>query len=149
MTEPGTDLVPLPDGQVVDLANPTEVAIAIDDLRNLEAKIKEVKSVLLDRLQEYAGVAGEGKTLTLPGGVRAVLTGDKKVLWDAQRLEEDLRKAGMSEQRIREIVVEEVSYKVAAREANKAASVNPEYAHAVASSRREVPQRPTVKIERA
>ncbi len=82
MTEPGTDLVPLPDGQVVDLANPTEVAIAIDDLRNLEAKIKEVKSVLLDRLQEYAGVAGEGKTLTLPGGVRAILTGDKKVLWD-------------------------------------------------------------------
>ena len=54
----------------------------------------------------------------------------------------------MSEERIREIVVEEVSYRVAAAEAKKAASVNAAYAEAVAGARKEVPKRPSVTVER-
>ena len=54
----------------------------------------------------------------------------------------------MSEERIREIIIEEVSYRVVGLEARKAASVNPAYAHAVAEARKEIPQRPSVKIER-
>lgn len=149
MSEPGTDLVPLPDGQLVDLSNPTEVALRLDDLRTLEARIKEAKAVLVDAIAQYAEQAGAGKTLNLPGGVRAVLKNDRQVVWDAQRLEADLREAGMSEERIREIIIEEVSYRVVGLEARKAASVNPAYAHAVAEARKEIPQRPSVKIERS
>jgi hypothetical protein len=54
----------------------------------------------------------------------------------------------MTEERIREIVVEEVSYTVKAVEANRAASVNPAYAQAVAEARKEIPQRPSVTVER-
>ena len=149
MSEPGTELVPLPDGQIVSLADPSAVAVALDDLRNLEARIKEAKTILVDAIAMYAEHAGAGKTLNLPGGVRAVLKNDRQVVWDAQRLESDLREAGMSEERIREIIVEEVSYRVVGLEARKAASVNPAYAHAVAEARKEIPQRPSVKIERS
>ena len=148
LTEPGTDLVPLPDGQLVDPSDPSAVAVAIHDLRALEAKVKEVKAVLVDILGEYAEHAGKGKTLDLAGGVRVVIKNDKQVLWDAQRLEHDLREAGMSEERIREIVVEEVSYSVAAAEAKKAASVNEAYAFAVSEARREIPKRPSVTVKR-
>lgn len=148
MSEHSTELVPLPDGQLVNLADPTAVAVAIDDLRNLEARVKEAKSVLVDAIHAYVGDAGKGKTVDLPGGVRVVVKNDKKVLWDAQRLEEELRAAGMSEERIREIVVEEVSWKVAAAEANKAARVNPRYAQAVADARKEIPQRPSIEVKR-
>jgi hypothetical protein len=148
VSEPGTELVPLPDGQLINLHDPAAVAVAIDDLRNLEARIKEAKAVLVDAIAQYAEQAGAGKTLNLPGGIRATLKADRKVLWDAQQLEQDLRDAGMSEERIREIVVEEVSWTVAAAEARKAASVNPAYAHAVAEARKEIPQRPSVKVER-
>jgi hypothetical protein len=149
MSEPGTDLVPLPDGQLVDLSNPTEVALRLDDLRTLEARIKEAKAVLVDAIAQYAEQAGAGKTLNLPGGVRAVLKNDRQVIWDAQRLEADLREAGMSEERIREIIVEEVSYRVVGVEARKAASVNPAYAHAVAEARKEISQRPSVSVKRS
>lgn len=148
MSEPGTDLVPLPDGQLVNLQDPTAVAIAISDLRHLEARIKEAKSVLVDAIHQYVGEAGRGKTVDLPNGVRVVVKNDRKVLWDAQQLEQDLREAGMTEERIREIVVEEVSYTVKAVEANRAASVNPAYAQAVAEARKEIPQRPSVTVER-
>ncbi len=148
LNEPGTDLVPLPDGQLVDLTDPSAVAVAIDDLRNLESRIKETKATLVDALGEYAKNAGYGKTLNLSGGVKVEIKNDKQVLWDAQQLEHDLREAGMSEERIREIVVEEVSYSVAAAEAKKAASVNEAYAFAVSEARREIPKRPSVTVER-
>jgi len=146
--EPGTDLVPLPDGQLVDLSNPTDVALRLDDLRTLEARVREAKTLLVDAIQQYAETAGKGKTLHLPEGLTVVLKNDTQVLWDAQQLEADLREAGMAEERIREIVVEEVSYRVAAAEAKKAASVNAAYAEAVSGARKEVPKRPSVTVER-
>lgn len=147
MTEIGTDLVPLPDGQLVDLNNPAEVALRLDDLRTLETKIKDAKAALVEALDRYAEQAGRGKTIHLPN-VTFVVKNDKEVLWDAQKLERDLRDAGMSEERIREIVIEEVSYKVQAAEARKAASVNPDYAHAVAEARTEIPKRPSITVKR-
>jgi hypothetical protein len=150
MTDTGTEMVVVPHtGELVNLNDPTECAVALDELRTLETKIKDIKSVLVDAITQYAEQAGAGKTLNLPGGVRAVLKNDKQVLWDAQQLEEDLRAAGMSEERIREIVVEEVSYKVVANEAKKAASVNSEYAKAVDDARHEIPQRASITVQRA
>lgn len=149
MSDVSTDLVPLPDGQLVDLTNPTDVALRLDDLRTLESRIKDAKSVLVDALAEYAEHAGAGKTLNLSGGVRAVLKNDTRILWDAQHLEVSLRAAGMPEERIREIVVEEISWTVKAAEAKKAASVNPNYAAAVNEARTEIPQRPSVTVERS
>lgn len=149
MSETSTDLIVLPTGELISLDNPAACAVALDELRTLESRIKEMKAILVDAIENYATAAGAGKTLHLDGGVQAVLKNDKTVVWDAQLLEADLREAGMSEERIREIVVEEVSYKVAAAEAKKAASVNPAYAEAVAAARTEIPQRPSVTVKRA
>lgn len=150
MSEPGTDLVLIPHtGELVNLDDPSACAVALDELRTLEGKIKDLKATLADAISQYAEHAGAGKTLNLTGGVRAILRNDKQVVWDAQQLETDLRAAGMPEERIREIVVEEVSYKVAANEAKKAASVNQAYAQAVADARHEIPQRASITVQRA
>jgi len=58
-----------------------------------------------------------------------------------------LRAAGMPEDRIREVVVEEVSWTVAAVKANQAARANPEYAAAVDRARQVVETRPTIAIK--
>ena len=50
------------------------------------------------------------------------------MVYDAEAIEEGLREAGMSEERIREIVKEEVTYKVVAKEAKKAAAASEKYA---------------------
>lgn len=138
----------LPTGEIVDAQDPAACAIALDELRQLESRIKEMKTMLADAIDAYATAAGKGKTLHLEG-VQVTLSNDKKLLWDAQQLEQDLREAGMGEERIREIILEEVSYKVSANEAKKAASVNPDYARAVEAARTEVTQRPSVSVKRS
>jgi hypothetical protein len=146
--EPGTDLVVLPTGELISLDDTAACAVALDELRTLEQRVKEIKKTLIDAIDKGVTSAGRGRTLHLPTGVTVVSKKNVDVLWDAQQLEDDLREAGMSEERIREIVIEEVSYTVRAAEAKKAASVNPEYAQAVAASRREIKKRASISVKR-
>ena len=107
MSEPGTDLV-LPSGELVSLGDTAACVRALDELRDLESRIRELKGMLTDAIQDESRRQGT-KTLTLNGGIQALVKGGEKVLWDAQALEAGLREAGMGEERIRQIVIEEVS----------------------------------------
>lgn len=146
MSEPGTDLV-LPSGELVALDDTAACVRALDELRDLESRIKELKGVLTDAIKAESTHWG-GKTLTLPGGIQATIKNDNKVYWDAQLLESKLREAGMPEERIRQIVVEEVSWSVQAVEAKKAAAANPDYAACVEAARTVVAARPTISVKR-
>ena len=146
MTEPGTELV-LPTGEIVSLTDTAACAVALDELRALEQRIKDVKAALTEAVATESARQGS-KTLSLPGGVTVLVRDGEKVMWDAQRLEKDLREAGMPEERIRQIVIEEISYTVQAREAKRAATANPAYAHAVAAARSTVAGRPSVTVKR-
>ena len=147
MTEPGTELI-LPSGEIVALADTAACAVALDELRALEHRIKDLKTALTEAVASESARQGT-KTLSLPGGVTVIIRDGEKVMWDAQRLEADLREAGMPEERIRQIVVEEISYTVQAREAKRAAAANPDYAHAVAAARSTLEGRPSVTVKRA
>lgn len=146
--EPGTDLVVLPTGEIISLEDTSACAVALDELRQLEERVKRAKETLSAAIEAAKTRAGKGNTLHLPGGVVAVVQSGKKILWDAQQLEEDLREAGMDEERISEIIQEEVSYTVKAAEAKKAATANPEYAKAVTAARREIEGKPYVSVQR-
>lgn len=156
MSETSTDLVTLPSGELVALKDtgemvgpddPAACALALEQARDLERAVRDLKNSLIDMIEEGVTTAGQGRTLHLPG-VTVISKKNVDILWDAQQLETDLREAGMSEERIREIVVEEVSYTVRAAEAKKAASVNPEYAQAVEAARTEIEKRPSVQVKR-
>lgn len=146
MNEPGTDLV-LPGGELISLTDTAACARALDELRDLEHRIKELKAMLTDAIQDESRRQGT-KTLALSGGIQATVNGGEKVLWDAQALEAGLREAGMGEERIRQIVIEEVSYSVQAVEAKRAAAANPEYAQAVEAARTVVAARPSISVKR-
>lgn len=146
MSETSTELVVLPDGQLIDIADPAQCARALEDLRDLSYRITEIKGQIVDSLVAESRRQGT-KTLHLEDGSKLEVRGGERTVWDAQQLEADLREAGMPEERIREVVVEEVSWTVAAVKANQAARANPDYAAAVDRARQVVETRPTIAIK--
>lgn len=147
--EPAPSLeITLPTGELVDLSNPTSCAKALIAVREIEAHVKSVKGAIRDALAEEAKRRGES-TIPLEDGTVVAVKRNYDITWDAEQLEEDLREAGMPEERISEIVIETVVRSVKAVEANKAAKMNPAYAEAVARARGEVEKPPTISLPRS
>jgi hypothetical protein len=141
-----TSLV-LPTGEVVDLADPASCAVALARVNELQSYLAEMKGAITEAFIEEARRRGKNE-IELGDGTSVKVTHNYDLHWDHQALEDALRAAGMPEERIREIIVEEVSWKVKAVEANKAAKANPEYAEAVESARTTVEKRPTISLPR-
>ena len=112
-------------GEVVPLSDVTACARALTDLREAETEIRQMKATLTALIVEECGRRGV-KTLHLEG-VTAEIAGGSSTVYDAEVIEQELREAGMPEDRIREIVEETVSYRVRAVEAKRAAGMNPTY----------------------
>lgn len=148
MTDTGTEMVVVPHtGELISLSDPSACAVALDELRTLEQRVRELKHDLTAAIAAASKAEGK-KTLDLPGGIRVQVAGGTQVLWDIEQLERGLRDAGMSEERISEIITTEIQYKVNATEAKRAASANPDYAAVVDGARSVVETRPTIKVER-
>lgn len=150
-TESSTDLVIAPAelqslaGLVVDLTSENQVAQALSEIQLLKAKLSHAERVLREAIAERSRVLGT-KTFHVTGVGTVEIKGDKKVRWDAEKLQDLLRQAGADEALISEIVIEQVSYKVDARRAARAAKANTDYAQAIESCREEEPVLPTVSI---
>ncbi len=147
VSEPGMELVVPGIGEVVALDDARQVAFALDAIRDLERQFRSIKTELTAALV-YASQREGVKTLHLEGGISAVIKSGTEVEYDAEAIEHGLREAGMPEARIREIVVETVSYKVAAVKAKQAAAANPVYGEVIEACRSEVEKPPYVTISR-
>ncbi|HSE45685.1 MAG TPA: hypothetical protein VLA89_10210 [Gemmatimonadales bacterium] len=143
---PAMELV-LPSGELVDLSSPDSRAYALNRIREMESQLKEVKGAIVDAFAEDRERLGVDE-IELEDGSVVKVTRRYDIVWDHQQLEDDLRAAGMPEERIREIIVEEVTWTVKATEANKAAKRNADYAKAVKRAREEVEKRPTISLPR-
>ena len=143
----GEELVVPVTGEIVDLSNETQCAQALAALRDAESQIREIKAVLTAAIVERAKLLGT-QTLTLENGMKAVLKGGTETIYDATEIERQLRVLGMPEERIREIVIEEVSYKVSAKEAKRAAAANDEYAAVVNSAKQTIEKPHYISIQR-
>ena len=146
-SESGESVVLPGTASLVDLSDGAACAEALDDLRNLENLIREAKGILTRAIVQHSEEIGL-LTFELPDGRKVEVTTRPDTVYDAEEIEKGLREAGMSEQRIREIVKEEVSYKVVAKEAKKAAAANAEYAKVVEANRTEMPRTPSVTLRR-
>lgn len=121
-------------GEVVRWEDPLDCTDALEAVRDYERTLRELKAELTRHLVEEAQRQGV-KTLDLGDGRKVEIRGGAETVYDAEQLEAALRDAGMPEERIREVVVETVAYKVDARKAKAAASANPAYADAVEAAR--------------
>lgn len=146
MNEPSMELVVPGTAELVNLDDPTAVALAIDSVRDMERELRSVKAELVSALVHASQKAGS-KTLHLEG-MSVRVSGGVEWVYDAEAIEEGLREAGMPEERIREIVIETVTHKVAATEAKRAASANPDYAAVIDANKREEEQPNRVSISR-
>lgn len=136
---PGEELVVPGIGELVSLDDEDQCASALVALREFEQHVRDAKAALTMAIAERGRVLGT-QTLTLEDGRKVVIKGGTDVQYDAAEVEEGLRELGMPEERIREVVVEEISYKVSAKEAKRAAAANEDYAVVIEGARRETPR---------
>jgi hypothetical protein len=125
-------------GELVDLRVAGEVARALDEVREGIRRLGELRSLLETVLRLEARRQGT-KTLHLAGGLVATVSGGERVEWDIERLAEGLRGAGLPEDRLAQLVVETVEYKVDQRVARQLAAGNPAYAAAIDAARSTAP----------
>jgi hypothetical protein len=134
-------------GELVDLSDEVACATALDELRRMNTHIEEAVRALSRAVAARAAILGT-KTIQLPGGRKAEVKGGKKRIYDAEQIERELRVAGCPDDRIRQIVREEVTHTVVAVEAKRAAGANEEYALIIARNMTEVDAPYSVTIRR-
>lgn len=108
----------------------TEIADVLDALRRLDAEIASLKRLL----QGEVGARGEHlgkKSLRLGDGRMLVISGGKETTVDPVKLAAALRRAGMPDERVDEIVTTTVTQKVNLVLAKQAAAANEKYARAL------------------
>jgi len=132
-------------GELISLSDPVEVADALERLRAATDQLHDVRRVLEEALRFESERQGT-KTLYL-GDVKTVVSGGERVdFGDLQELADELREAGLPEERVGEVVVQ--TYKVNQRVAKQVAAANPRYADVIERHRQVVPAPWRVAVER-
>jgi hypothetical protein len=133
-------------GEAIDLHNLDEVASGLEQVRELKRRLDEVRGLFENVIRLRSREVGT-KTLHL-GSVDAVVSGGSRPEYDVELLAEALRAAGCPEQRIDELIVATITYRVDQRVARQLAGANPAYGAALAEARRDVPAAWRVAIKR-
>lgn len=120
-------------GELLDLRDLPRVAQTLAEVRDLKTQLDRLRSLLEDILRLESARQGT-KTLHL-GEFDAEVSGGSKTTFDTERLAVLLTEAGMSEQRLGELIITTVTEKVDMRVAKQVASANPAYAIAIAACR--------------
>jgi hypothetical protein len=132
-------------GELVSLAEPKDVCRALEQVREMKRHLDHVRAVLEDALRQESERQGT-KTLRL-GDLTAVVSGGDKIEYDHHELADDLRDLGLPEQRLGELIVQTITYRVDARVAKQLAGANPRYAEALERHRHVVPDRWRVTVK--
>lgn len=132
-------------GELISLTEVLPVAKALDDIRAHESQLRDIKRILTDALVAESERQGS-KTLHLQY-LDVEIGGGGAVEWDMEELAK-LQDAGLPEERYDALIRMTVSYSVDAREANRIAGANEEYARIIQNARSEVPAPHRVSVRR-
>lgn len=137
-----TALVAPHTGELLNLNDAPAVARALTELRDHRQAVNDATSVLTDALVQHAQRAGK-KTLHLHGVGKVELSGgpDSAVHWDLEILEQ-LRAAGLPEDRWNELVRTDISYSVNAAVAKQIESSGNERYREIVGMARQRADRP-------
>lgn len=134
-------------GELVDLGEPAAVARALDTVRQAKRDLDDARRVLEAVLHRESQRTGS-RTLRYDGLEAVVSGGNERVEYpDPQELAAELRAAGLPEERIAEVVVETVDYRVDRSALRSVTSSNVRYARAAESAGRitQTPLRVAIK----
>ena len=131
-------------GEVVSYDDPAGCLRVLTEIRELEARLKEVKADLTSALAAEFSRQGT-KTLELDG-IRAELRGGTDIVWDIEVLEE-LRELGLPEERMNALITTEIRFRVNANEAKRVAAANPAYAEVVERAKKVIPKATYVAVK--
>lgn len=146
VVEQSSALVLPASGILVNLEDEREIAVAYRDLKKLKDQVMDAERILRDAMR-YRSEALGTKTFHLDGIGKVELRGGQRVDWpDPQALENDLREVGCPEDVIREIIVEQVTWKVDGNRARRAAAANPVYEKVIESHKVTTTPLPSVHI---
>ncbi len=132
-------------GEVVSFEDPPACLKLLVEIRELEGQLRDLKDSLTDALKYEFSRQGT-KTLEL-NGIKATLGADTEVVWDVGVLYE-LRDHGLPEERMNDLITEEIQYKVNASVAKQLAAANPTYAEVVERAQSRVPKKAYVGVKR-
>lgn len=138
-----TSVVPY-SGEIVNFEDPPACLKLLVEIRELEGQLRDLKDALTDALKQEFTRQGK-KTLEL-NGIKATLGADSEIVWDVGILNE-LRDLGLPEERMNELITEEISYRVNASVA-KQLSMNPAYAEVVERAQSRAPKKAYVGVKR-
>jgi hypothetical protein len=134
-------------GQLVDLERPAEVAGAIGDIDQAVRQLREIRDQLVAVLVEESAFQGT-KTLHLEDGLTAKLSGGTRPEYDLETLADELRDAGLPEDRLEQLIVQTINYKLDQAVARQLRGANAAYRQALDDCRTDVPAPWRVTIER-
>lgn len=141
---PEASLVVIPTtGEAIDLSDAHACARALREVREVEARLRDVKRVLTEGILEESQRQGS-KTLHFPT-FDARINNPPATVWDYEVLCE-LQDAGLPEERWTDLVTTEISYKVNGNVAKSIASSNPEYKAIIERAKSTTYGQPTVSI---
>jgi len=140
-----TTLIVPTTGEVINPDDPAGCLRVLTEIRELESKLKELKSALTEALGFEFSRLGT-KTIEL-NGIKAELRGGSEIVWDVEILEE-LRGLGLPDERMVALVTTEISYKVNASVAKQLAAANEAYAEVIERAKSTIPKSSYVAIKK-
>lgn len=143
MSEPSRELVVPTTGELVILDDPVQCARVLLEIRDLEQRAKDLKAELTWAIIEESKRQGT-KTLHFPG-LDAVVNTPDTISWDQEVLIE-LIAAGLPEERFRDLVQVETSYKVNGLVAKSIAGSNEVYEEIIERAKTRIPRSPSVTV---
>lgn len=135
-------VVPLT-GEVVSLDDPAHCAKVMREVRDIEGKLRELKSYLGEALLEESRRQGT-KTLHFPG-LEVKINTPTEISWDYEVLSE-LQQAGLPEERFDDLVMTEVTYRVNGSVAKSISASNPVYDEIIQRAQTRIPKSPSVSV---
>lgn len=124
---PRSELFDVVTGELLP-ATPENAHAILARLAEMEQNIRTAKSAITEYVIEESARQGT-KTFDTPSG-KLVLEGGPETVVEGHDLAKLLREAGCPEARIKDVVTEEISYKVNRRVLNQMVKANPDYAAA-------------------
>lgn len=143
---PEAGLVVIPTtGEAINLSDAHACACALQEVREVEAQLRDIKRVLTEGILEESRRQGS-KTLHF-STFDARINNPPTTAWDYEVLCE-LQDAGLPEERFADLVTTEISYKVNGNVAKSVASSNPAYREIIERAKTTIYGQATVSILR-
>jgi hypothetical protein len=136
-------------GEIVDLRQPEQVAVALHSVREAKRILDQARQLLEEVLVHHSQKAGT-KTLHLDH-VTAEISGGSRTDYDLDTLRNGLTRAGLPQDRLGQLIVETITYRVNASVAKSVEAANPAYAAVIERARitQPAPWRVTIKHQPA